>query len=48
MREMKEYGVATMSRLLKTIGLSCERALLLKRPYSAKETYKFISAKCVR
>jgi len=30
--------VATISRLLKIIGLFCKRALY-KRPYSAKETY---------
>ena len=35
-----EYGVATTSRLLKIIGLFCERALS-KRRYSAKETYHF-------
>ena len=34
------YGVATMSRLLKIIGLFCKRALQ-KREYSAKETYNF-------
>ena len=34
------YGVATTSRLLKMIGLFCKRALLKKR-YSAKETYHF-------
>jgi len=32
------YGVATISRLLKIIGLFCKRALY-KRLYSAKETY---------
>ena len=32
------YGVATISRLLKIIGLFCKRALY-KRRYSAKETY---------
>jgi len=32
--------VATISRLLKIIGLLCKRALL-KRPYSANETYNF-------
>ena len=32
------YGVATISRLLKIIGLFCKRALQ-KRQYSAKETY---------
>jgi len=34
------YGVATISRLLKIIGLFCKRALW-KRRYSAKETYNF-------
>jgi len=34
------YGVATISRLLKIIGLFCKRALL-KRRYSAKEIYDF-------
>jgi len=34
------YGVATISRLLKMIGLFCKRALQ-KRRYSAKETYDF-------
>jgi len=34
------YGVATISRLLKIIGLFCKRALE-KRRYSAKETYHF-------
>ena len=34
------YGVATISRLLKIIGLFCKRALQ-KRRYSAKETYDF-------
>jgi len=32
------YGVATVSRLLKTIGLFCKRTLQ-KRQYSAQETY---------
>ena len=32
------YGVATISRLLKIIGLFCERALI-NRLYSAKETH---------
>ena len=32
------YGVTTISRLLKIIGLLCKRALS-KRLYSAKETY---------
>ena len=32
------YGVATISRRLKMIGLSCKRALLNRR-YSANETY---------
>ena len=35
-----EYGVATMSRLLKIIGLFCKRALY-KRLYSAKEIHHF-------
>jgi len=35
-----DYGVATTNRHLKMIGLSCKRALL-KRRYSAKETYYF-------
>jgi len=34
------YGVATMSRLLKTVGLFCKKALY-KRRYSAKEAYDF-------
>ena len=34
------YGVATTSRLLKSISLFCKRALQ-KRLYSAKETYNF-------
>jgi len=34
------YGVATISRLLKIIGLFCKRALQ-KRRYSAKETHNF-------
>ena len=34
------YGVATISRLPKIIGLFCKRALK-KRRYSAKETYNF-------
>jgi len=34
------YGVATISRLLKIIGLFCKRALQ-KRGYSAHETYTF-------
>jgi len=34
------YGVATISRLLNFFGLFCKRALL-KRRYSAKETYDF-------
>jgi len=34
------YGVATISRLLKIIGLFCKRDLLKKR-YSTKETYNF-------
>ena len=38
--ETKQYGVATISRLHKIIGLFCKRSLL-KRRYSAKETYEF-------
>jgi len=34
------YEVATISRLPKNMGLFCKRALL-KRQYSAKETYNF-------
>ena len=34
------YGVATISRPLRIIGLFCKR-VLLKRRYSAKETYDF-------
>ena len=34
------YGVATISRLLKIIGLFCKRALH-KRRYSGKETWTF-------
>ena len=34
------YGVATISRLLQILDLFCKRALL-KRLYSAKETYNF-------
>jgi len=37
---VKDYGVDTISRLLKMIGLVCKRALW-KRRYSAKETYHF-------
>jgi len=36
-RDMATYGVATIIRLLKIIGLFCKRALT-KRLYSAKET----------
>jgi len=36
----RSYGVATIIRLLKIIGLFCKRALW-KRRYSAKETYNF-------
>jgi len=32
------YGVATISKIFRIIGLFCKRALY-KRPYSAKETY---------
>ena len=35
------YGVATVSRIDKIIGLFCKRDLY-KRRYSAEETYKFI------
>ena len=35
------YGVASVSRIDKIIGLFCKRALQ-KRRYSAKETYNFI------
>jgi len=35
-----DYGVATMSRLLKSIGLFCKRALP-KRPIFFKETFNF-------
>ena len=35
-----DYGVATISRLLKSIGLFCKRALQ-KRPIFSKETYNF-------
>jgi len=38
--ERCKYGVATISRLLKIIGLFCQRALQNRR-YSAKETYNF-------
>ena len=34
------YGVATISRMLKNIGLFCKRALQ-KRPIFCKETYIF-------
>ena len=40
-REEVGYGVAFVSRIDKIIGLFCKRALL-KRRYSAKETYNFI------
>jgi len=35
------YGVASLSRIDEIICLFCQRALL-KRPYSAKETYNLI------
>ena len=35
------YGVALVSRIDKSIGLFCKRALQ-KRQYSAKETYNLI------
>ena len=40
LQEPNRYGVATISRLHKIICLFCKRALL-KRLYSAKETYNF-------
>ena len=39
-RATNNHGVASTSRLLKITGLFCKRALL-KRLYSAKETYHF-------
>ena len=36
----QRYGVATISRMLKNIGLFCKRALQ-KRPIFCKETYIF-------
>jgi len=39
-RYLNVYGVATISRLLKIIGLFCKRALQ-KRPIFFKETYNF-------
>ena len=39
--EESRYGVATISRLLKIIGLFCKRDLL-KRRHSAKEMYNFM------
>jgi len=36
-----EYGVATVSRIDKIIGLFCKRALY-KRQYSAEETYNLV------
>jgi len=38
--EYSGYGVATISRMLKNIGLFCKRALQ-KRPVFCKETYIF-------
>jgi len=38
---MNVYGVASVKRIDKIIGLFCKRALY-KRRYSAKETYNFI------
>ena len=35
---MREYGVATISRLLNIVGLFCKRALS-KCPFSSKKTY---------
>jgi len=40
-RTKKNYGVASASRIDKSIGLFCKRALQ-KRQYSAKETYNLI------
>jgi len=40
LQKVMGYGVATISRLLKIIGLFCKRALW-KRRYSSKETYIF-------
>jgi len=37
------YGVASVSRIDKIVGLFCKRALQ-KRQYSAKETYNFIDS----
>jgi len=39
--EKGSYGVASVSRIDKIIGLFCKRALQ-KRRYSAKETYNLI------
>ena len=39
-KRRRSYGVATISRLLKIIGLFCKRALY-KRLYFAEETYNF-------
>jgi len=39
----KLYGVATISRFLKIVGLFCKRALQ-KRPIFCKETYEFQEA----
>jgi len=38
--QVAQYGVATISRLFEITDLCCKRALL-KRLYSAKETYNF-------
>jgi len=38
--DVMRYGVATISRMLKNIGLFCKRALQ-KRPIFCKETYIF-------
>jgi len=38
--DIKSYGVASISRLLKIIGLFC-KSTLQKILYSAKETYHF-------
>jgi len=43
--DTSRYGMATISRLLKIVGLFCKRAYNFKEPtnhsHSAKETYNF-------
>ena len=39
-KSMYRYGVTTINRLLKIVGLFCKRALQ-KRPIFSKETYNF-------